>query len=174
MTLNFSGTISFCPHCGQSITEKEVSGRLRPHCPHCSVTFFADPKLAVAVIVARAGQLLLQRRTIDPGLGLWTFPSGYVERGERVEDAAVREVVEETGLQVRLNALLGLYSEPGNPVALAVYVAEPTGGQLALSDETDAVDFFQPEALPPLAFPHDDAIIRRWMSGLAAPLTLDD
>ena len=128
---NFLGTILYCPYCGGEVIEREVAGRLRPHCPRCAVTFYADPKLAVAVLVDDGGRLILQRRTIDPGLGRWTFPSGFVERGERVEGAAVREVREEVGLEIRLTRLLGIYSEVGNPVVLAVYVGVPNGGRLA-------------------------------------------
>ena len=78
---------------------------------------YLDPKLAAAVIIADERGILLQQRAMEPRRGLWTFPSGYVDRGEQVERAAEREVREELGLSVRLTHLLGIYSEPGNPVA---------------------------------------------------------
>lgn len=164
MSLSFDDSIRYCPHCGRLVERRHVAGRLRPHCPTCQVTFFADPKLAVAVLVVEQGQLVLQRRTIEPGLGRWTFPSGFVERGERVEDAAVREVREEVGLDVRLIGLLGLYSAAGHPVVLAVYLAEPIGGRLAAGDESDDVGLFSPDELPELAFDHDWEIIRAWLA----------
>ncbi|MDI3340807.1 MAG: NUDIX domain-containing protein, partial [Sphaerobacter sp.] len=114
MSVNIVGEIRFCPHCGQPIAQREISGRVRPHCPSCRVTFFADPKLAVAVVIEQAGKVVLQRRTIDPGMGRWTFPSGYVERGEPPEVAALREVQEEVGVSVRLTRLIGLYADPGD------------------------------------------------------------
>ena len=155
--------VRFCPYCGDAVIKRVVAGRPRPHCPACQQTFFADPKLAVAVLIDVDGQLVLQRRAIEPGLGRWSFPSGFVERGERVEDAAIREAREEVGLDVRLTRLLGLYSESGNPVVLAVYLAEPIGGTLhADHDENDAVGLFSPDALPDLAFSHDHAIIADW------------
>lgn len=170
MSYNFPGAIRFCPYCGRPIGEKRVSGRAQPHCTACEATFFADPKLAVAVLIEQDGKVVLQRRTIDPGLGLWTFPSGYVDRGERPEDAAVREAAEEVGVEVRLTRLIGLYSRPGDPVVLAVYAAEIVGGRLAPTDENDAVDFFTPNDLPPLAFPHDPEIIATWAAGGVAPM----
>lgn len=171
MSFNYTGTMSYCPHCGGAVEERHAGGRLRPHCAACRVTFYADPKLAVAVLIQDQGKLVLQRRTIDPGLGRWSFPSGYVERGEPVEQAAVREVFEETGLQVRLSGLVGLYSRQDHPVVLAVYAGEIVGGVLQAGDETDAVATFDPDDLPTLAFEHDTQIIEAWQTLLARPST---
>jgi len=123
---------------------------------------YSNPKLAVAVIVQSKGELLMQRRAIEPGAGRWTFPSGYVDGGEVVEEAAVREVLEETGLHVTLDGLVGLYSQPHNPVVLAVYHGRVNGGQLAPGDEVYEVAFFPLDSLPPLAFPHDGRILEDW------------
>lgn len=95
---------------------------------------------------------------------MWSFPAGYVDRGERVEDAAVREVREETGLAVRLDGLLGLYSATGNPVALAVYIGTPIGGELAPADDLTELAFFPFDQPPPPAFPHDPQIIADWLA----------
>ncbi len=163
MTYNFSRPIRFCPHCGETVETRLIGGQNRPHCPSCRATFYQDPKLAVAVLVNDDGELVLQRRKIDPGRGKWTFPSGYVERGERVEDAAVREAFEETGLEIQITGLHGLYSHPGNPVALAVYTANAVGGTIAVSEESLEVATFSPTALPELAFDHDAQIVASWL-----------
>ena len=170
MSFNFVETVRYCPQCGVPASEREVGGRPRPHCLDCQVTFFADPKVAAGVLVVHEGKLILQRRTIDPGRGRWSFPSGYVERGEQVEDAAAREVFEETGIQVRLTHLLGVYSQRNNMVVLAVYVGEPVGGTLTTCEENDAVAFFAPGDLPELAFPHDERIIAAWHAGAGTPV----
>ncbi|MGA7670429.1 MAG: NUDIX domain-containing protein [Nitrolancea sp.] len=162
-TYNFSLPIRFCPHCGELIGSRFLGGQERPFCASCKTAFYEDPKLAVAVLVHSDGGLVLQRRKIDPGMGKWTFPSGYVERGEPVEDAAIREALEETGLTVRLTGMLGLYSHPGNPVVLAVYSADMIGGVLAMSEESDEVATFPPTELPELAFEHDGEIIETWL-----------
>lgn len=165
MSYNFRGKIRFCPHCAAALEWQESAGVRRPHCPACHTTFYQDPKLAVAVLIEHDGGLLLQRRAIDPGKGKWTFPSGYVDRGERVEDAAMREAFEETGLEVRLTGPLGLYSHTGNPVVLAVYAAEVVGGTVIASDESDDIASFPVDDLPELAFEHDAEIIASWRTG---------
>jgi ADP-ribose pyrophosphatase YjhB (NUDIX family) len=85
-----------------------------------------------------------------------------VDRGEKVEDAAIREVREETGLEVSLGPLIGVYSEAGNPVILIVYTADAWRGEAEAGPEAFEVGWFTPAALPPMAFAHDDQIIRDW------------
>ncbi|HEV2237030.1 MAG TPA: NUDIX hydrolase, partial [Ktedonobacterales bacterium] len=104
--------MKFCPECGAPLEERQAYGRVRPVCPACGYIGFRDPKVAAAVIVARTGAILLTRRAHDPGRGLWGLPAGYMEWDERVEDAAIRETLEETGLTVRLDRLIGVYSYP--------------------------------------------------------------
>jgi len=143
-----------------------MEGYQRPVCPACGWTYYEDPKVAVAVLIGRDGRILLNRRAIQPGLGNWSFPSGYVNRGEVLEEAAAREVQEETGLDVRVGALFGVYSERGNAVILVVYTADATAGEPAAGPEVSEVGWFAPDDLPTLAFPHDDDIIARWSAGL--------
>lgn len=127
-----------------------------------------DPKVAVAVIIARDGRIFLQQRAMEPRKGLWTFASGYVDRGEQVERAAEREVQEELGLPVRLTHLLGVYSEPGNPVVLIVYTGDMAGTEPTVqADEISAIGWFAADALPPLAFDHDPAIVADWQAFVA-------
>src|SRR6476620_9859002 len=127
---------------------------------------YRDPKVAVAVIIARGETVLLQQRAMEPRLGLWTFPSGYVDRFEQVERAAEREVREELGLAVTLTHLLGVYSEPGNPVVLIVYTGDvPDDADATVqAEEISAIGYFAPDDLPPLAFDHDLQIIRDWLA----------
>ena len=109
------------------------------------------------------GKLLLVRRGIQPAFGKWSFPSGYVNRGEQVERAVEREVLEETGLKVRADWLVGLYSEPGKTVVLAVYSATVTGGLLIAGDETLEARTFPHNQLPELAFNGDENIVQEWL-----------
>lgn len=129
----------------------------------CGAVIYLDPKLAAAVVIARNGRVLLGRR--GPGAarpGLWSFPAGFVERGERIEDAAIRETKEEVGLDIIIDRLLGLYSHTGETVALAVYVATAVAGEATASDDLDAVGWFALDSLPPLAFDHDLEIVAEW------------
>lgn len=155
----------FCAECGHELGEREVGRHVRPWCPACGTTVFLDPKLAVAVLLEDSGRLLLGRRgqgVASPGK--WSFPAGFVDRGERVENAAIREAREETGLAVRLDALIGLYSASGNPTVLAAYAATATGGALAAGDDLTELAFFRLDALPEPAFPHDRQIVADWLA----------
>ena len=142
---------------------KDVFGHQRPVCPECSRVIFYDPKVAVICIVPRDGKVLMIRRSTDLGYGLWGLPGGYVDRGEVVEVAAAREVWEETGLEVVVGDLLGLFSESGNPVIVAAYIAMETGGALAAGPEALEVGFFDVDNLPELAFPRDREVLVRWV-----------
>ena len=127
---------------------------------------YLDPKLAVAVIIADERGILLQQRAMDPRRGFWTFPSGYVDRGEQVERAVEREIAEELGMTVRLTHLLGVYSEPENPVVLVVYTGEiPIDATPVIQEEEiSALGYFLPAELPPLAFAHDAMIVADWQA----------
>ena len=153
----------YCQRCGGVTEERVVDGRTRPVCRACGAVTYLDPKLAVAVVIERDGRLLFGRRGEGAReAGRWSFPAGFVERGERVEDAAVREVAEEVGLRVELGPLLGLFSAAGETVVLAVYAAAAAEGEPVAGDDLVAVGWFAPDDLPPLAFPHDGEIIARW------------
>lgn len=153
----------FCQQCGRATADQMVEGRLRPVCTACGVVTYLDPKLAAAVVIARDGKLLLGLRgPRTTAAGKWSFPAGFVERGERVEDAAVREAREEVGLEVVLGPLLGLYSATGQTVVLAVYTAAHATGDPIAGDDLDAVGWFAPSGLPELAFPHDERIVAAW------------
>lgn len=162
----------FCPRCGRALLST-VGGALASGegCPEDGYRWYVDPKVAVGVLVHdRAGRLLLVKRNHDPAMGSWAFPSGYVDAGEVLEAAAVREVREETGVEVRLDHLLGAWSEPGDPVVFLAYAGTHVAGVAVAGPEAEAVGWFEPDALPTLAFTHDDEIIRACHSGAGAPL----
>ncbi len=154
--------VSYCGRCGHGLVVETVHGKPRPRCPRCGNIVFLDPKLAAVVLIAIDGKLVLVRRANEPALGEWSFPSGYVDRGEAVEDAAVREVREETGLVVEVTRLIGVYSRTGDPIVLAAYAAEVVGGVLQAGEEVSDAALFDPDALPPLPFFHDAGILRAW------------
>ena len=157
------GDANYCERCGEALTQTLVENKTRPHCDKCGFTVFRDPKVAAVVLVSDGDErLVLVRRAIEPELGRWSFPSGYVDRGEPVEDAAVREVKEETGLDVTLNHLVGVYSERDNPVVLVVYSARVAGGCMQTGPETLEVGWHPISDLPDLPFPHDHQILEDW------------
>jgi 8-oxo-dGTP diphosphatase len=147
--------INFCPRCGARLTQADRFGGLRKVCPACDWVYFADPKVAAAVLVERRGEVLLVRRANDPLRGLWTLPAGFVDAGEDPARAAERECREETGLQVRVVGLLDvLYGQehPRGAHIIIFYRAVIVGGALAANDDVDRSGFFKLTQLPPLAF----------------------
>ena len=94
------------------------------------------------------GGIVLVRRAIEPGFGLWVFPGGYVDRGEDVRLAAVREAREEAGIDVRLDGLVGIYSYAGSTPVVIVYRATWLSGELTLDEENSEVRPFDAASLP--------------------------
>lgn len=156
--------MNYCPHCATPLVWRVLAGRERPACPSCGFVHYEDPKLVAVAVVPMDGKLVLGRRSINPRVGYWSFPSGYVNRGEAVDAAIVREVREETHLLVEVEQLLGLYSEAENPIVLAAYVLRAVGGCLGPGDETSEVGLFSANQLPELAFPNDERILRDWLA----------
>ena len=150
-----AGEIKYCPRCGTPLAQADRFGRLRPVCPACDWIYFADPKVAAAVLVEREGQVLLVRRANDPQRGLWTLPAGFIDGGEDPRLAAERECLEETGLQVRVTSLLDVMyglEHPRGAHIIIFYSAETLAGELQPGDDVDAAAFFPRDELPPLAF----------------------
>ena len=152
----------FCASCATPLEQREVFGTERPACPQCGRVVFYDPKVAAVCVIAREGRVLMIRRGTDLGYGLWSLPGGFVDRGEVVESAAAREAWEETGLEVSVDGLLGLFSLPGDPVIVAAFTAHETGGKLAPGPEALETSFFPLDALPELAFTRDTEILAQW------------
>ena len=142
--------------------------RYRPTCPDCGFIHYVDPKVAVAVILGDDNGVLLGKRCIDPGAGLWSFPAGYVNRGEVLEEAARREVLEELGMAVKLTGLVGVYSERGSAVVLVVYAGEVEAGEPTPDGhEVSEVRRFPLDGLPlEMAFKHDRRVLADWKRAL--------
>jgi 8-oxo-dGTP diphosphatase len=148
-------TINFCPRCGAPVIQAKRYGRDRPVCPACGWVYFADPKVAVAILVQKDGRVLLVRRANDPRRGLWTLPAGFVDAGEDPVKAAEREALEETGLRVQIGALLEvMYGQehPHGAHIILFYRGEIVSGEMHAQDDVDRAAFFKLDELPPLAF----------------------
>jgi ADP-ribose pyrophosphatase YjhB (NUDIX family) len=160
-------TYRFCPRCGAPLELRRLKDGEpeRLQCTACAFVFYLDPKLAACTIFMVDGGIVLLRRSIEPGLGLWVFPGGHVDRGETVPAAAVRETLEECGVRVSLTGILDAYSFPGREVVVIVYAAHPEGGQLQAGDECSEARAFAPESLPwdELAFDSTRAALRDYL-----------
>ena len=147
--------INFCPRCGAPVIHAQRYGHTRPVCPACGWIYFADPKVAVAILVQKDSQVLLVRRANDPKRGLWTLPAGFVDAGEDPVLAAAREALEETSLRVQIGPLLDvMYGQehPGGAHIILFYRGEIISGEIHARDDVDQAAFFNFDKLPPLAF----------------------
>jgi 8-oxo-dGTP diphosphatase len=135
----------FCPKCGDAA---EVSFPRRISCSHCGYEAYFNPKPVAGVIpVDPSGHVILLRRGFDPGQGRWTFPGGFVDLGESVENAAHRETEEELGIAIELGPLVGVYSRPEDRVVLIVYRALALG-QPRTTSEAIEVRTFRHDQIP--------------------------
>lgn len=162
----------FCPHCGGTLASRllKAGEPERLVCAACGFVFYIDPKLAVGTIIAAEdGRIVLVRRAIEPGYGKWVFPGGYVDRGEEVRAAAIREAREECGLEVELVDLLNVYSFPGVTPVVITYTARVLGGVLAVDDEGLEAGWFTPDEIPwdDLAFRNTHAALREFLGRLS-------
>jgi 8-oxo-dGTP diphosphatase len=144
----------FCPACGGPLAARS-GPRVPQRCETCGRPHFRDPKVGVGVVVHdSAGRLLLVRRGVEPAVGLWALPAGFVDAGEDPRQAARREALEETGLDVAVGSVIDVYpGEPGSGVTFFVsFEAEVVGGELVAGDDAREVGFFAAHAMPELAF----------------------
>ncbi len=161
----------FCPACGGALEKRllKASEPERLVCSACGFIFYLDPKVAVGTIITAGDEsLVLVRRAIDPGYGLWVFPGGFVDRGEDLASAAVREAREECGLDVRLDRLVNIYSYADAAVIIVVYAATMMGGELCNDDECLEAKLFHPRDLPwdELAFRSTREALRDYLDGV--------
>jgi 8-oxo-dGTP diphosphatase len=140
----------YCPRCGGGLDKRIVKDNepKRLVCQACSFIFYQDPKVVVGTIFVLDGGIVLLKRGVEPGLGKWVFPGGYVDRNEAVQDAAVRETKEESNVDVKLGPLLNVYSYTHSAHVIIVYAAEVIGGTLAAADECEEAQIFLPHEIP--------------------------
>ncbi|MFH1491126.1 MAG: NUDIX hydrolase [Pseudomonadota bacterium] len=140
----------FCPVCGGKIEPKKIKP-LEPArlvCADCAFVFYLDPKLVACSIVEIGEGIVLLKRKHNPQKGRWVVPGGYVDRGETVEAAAVRETREECRIETRIRNLLGVYSYRDSMDVMVFYIAEAVSGELRPGDETLDAELVLPGAIP--------------------------
>jgi ADP-ribose pyrophosphatase YjhB (NUDIX family) len=140
----------FCPVCGGNLTLLALKDHEPPRlvCSRCRFVFYQDPKVVACAIIETAGRIILLKRSIEPQKGKWVMPGGYVDRGEEVSAAAIRETREECGLETRITKLHGVYSYPQKLAVVVVYLVEALGGDLKAGDESEEVGLYRPEEIP--------------------------
>ncbi len=141
----------WCPRCAAAMSVSHEGGTERPTCPRCGYVQYLNPSPAAAAVIRRGDEICLVRRKFPPKQGQWTLPAGFMEYDEDPETTVIREVKEETGLDVRVTGLFAAHQgilPPDRPVVLIVYAVERIGGSLMAGDDAAEVGFF-PLAEPP-------------------------
>ena len=160
------GRYRYCPFCGSELAPKEKGGRPRPACPNCGFVQFRNPVPGVVVLMEKEGTVLLGRRRGGFGAGTWGLPQGYIEFDEDFLTAAIREVKEETGLDVEIRSIVNVVSNllsPGLQTLAVVLLADVVGGELQAGDDLEALEWFPLSGpLPEMAFEADEHIIETY------------
>jgi 8-oxo-dGTP diphosphatase len=161
-------TKRFCHFCAAALENRHVEGRVRLYCPECRTPIYENPVPAACVVLVDHHQrLLLVKRGVAPKQGMWCLPGGFVESGETPEQAAVRELQEETGLTGRISTLIGVTAGPGtlyqSILMLGYLVTRYTGSAMAGDDASDLM-FVEKSQLPDIAFETHQSFIRLYYS----------
>jgi len=147
---------SFCPLCGGPLNRIEVENRLRLRCSRCQAVLYENPVPATCLVVLDADRrILLVRRSVEPHIGKWCLPGGFIELDEQPDQAALRELYEETGLRATIDCLLGVRSNPSrlyHTVLLVGYLVTRYEGTPVPGDDASEIGFFAHAALPEIAF----------------------
>jgi ADP-ribose pyrophosphatase YjhB (NUDIX family) len=148
-----------------------IDGRELEACPNDTFVLWRDPKVATAVVVEVDGGIVLGRRSIEPGYGLWCLPGGFVNDDEDPAAAAIRECLEEISTQVELMELIGVYHVPKTEASSIIGISYrgrlADGARLAAGAEMLEVGVFQVDSLPPLAFPSHERVLAEYLKSRA-------
>ena len=158
------GLFKYCPFCGTHLTLNEKGGKQRPECSNCDFVQFQNPSPGVVVVIEKDGDVLLGKRSGGYGKGKWGLPQGYIEFEEDFLTAAVREVKEETGLDVEIKSVLNVASNllsPGIHTLAVILLAEIRNGEPIAGDDLETLKWFPLAGpLPDMAFEADGQVIR--------------
>jgi len=163
----------YCVNCGTELVPREIEGRLLEGCPNDDFVLWRDPKVATAVVVEADGGVVLGRRAIEPALGDWCLPGGFVNDDEGPLEAAVRECLEEIGAEVEVIGLIGVYHiakrEAPSMVGIGYHARVVDSGRLAPGKEMLELRVFALDDLPDLAFPSHRHILGDFVRSQASP-----
>ncbi len=171
-----AASLTHCTNCGGPLELRTIPGEERPRlaCAACGHINYVNPRLVVSTLpITDAGEIILLRRGIEPGLGSWAQPGGFLEVDETVNQAAIRETWEETGLLVEPGEIVGLYTRLEAAVVTIVFEARIVGGTAAPTPEALEIQAFEPEALPwsGIAFKTTVWALRDWIDRRRPDLT---
>jgi ADP-ribose pyrophosphatase YjhB (NUDIX family) len=158
----------FCNFCGNRLGKGVVNGKERQICDTCGHVYYENPLPVVSIILSNEkGELLLVKRAEEPAKGMWCFPIGFAECGESIEEAALRELKEESGVEGLIVGLLdvcsdqtGMYGE----VVVVTFRAEKVGGTEGPGDDACDVGYFSLAEMPQLAFSSQERALEKFLA----------
>ncbi len=146
----------FCPWCGSPLIKKFAEGRHRMVCSQCGEIYYENPlPAATALVLNSQNELLLGIRAIEPAKGAWCLPGGFIEMGETMQEASIRELKEETGLEGKINSFAGCFYQGSHfygGVIIFGYRIDIVGGSLSAGDDMQDVSYCSLDNLPSIAF----------------------
>lgn len=162
--------IAYCSSCGSKTENRLVANQPLSVCPACDRIFFRNPKVVVTALIEERGRVLLVRRDIEPGRGLWGLPGGFVDWNEHPEAAMVRECREEVHVRVEPVELIAVQHvvREDEGIVILPYRARLVDGEPVAGDEVQQVGWFDPGSLPPLAFSSHRAVLQGWSKQVLA------
>ena len=171
--------VRFCSRCGTALRFGPIEGEERDRfaCQACGFIFYVNPRLVVTTLpITERGEVMLIRRGITPGYNKWAQPGGFLEIDETVLEAAIRETLEETGLQVEPMRMVGLYSRVEAAVVVVAYEARIVGGEPMTTRESLETRPFAPDQIPwpQIAFQTSAQALRDWVAHVRPDLSLPD
>jgi ADP-ribose pyrophosphatase YjhB (NUDIX family) len=163
-----AAVVNFCSRCGEQLTHGPIPNETRDRlaCTRCGFIAYLNPRLVVSTLPVTAdGRLVLIRRGIEPGHGMWAQPGGFLEIDETAHEGAVRETLEETGYIVDPDEVIGVYTRPQAAVVVLAWEARVVGGAPTTSAESLEVQSFAADEIPweKLAFQTTVWAIRDWV-----------
>jgi ADP-ribose pyrophosphatase YjhB (NUDIX family) len=149
-----AASLNYCSRCGKPLSfgSHPAETRDRLICDNCGFIAYVNPRVVVSTLpVTDTGDVILIRRAIEPGYGQWAQPGGFLEIDETATEGAVRETLEETGLEVETTDIVGVYSRPQAAVVVVCWEARIVGGTATATSESLDVRAWTPDKIP---WPH--------------------
>lgn len=162
--MNIKKSICCCIECGSKLKIKKIEGKKRYYCPVCGWIMYKNPIPSVAAVLRWDNKVLLIKRGVEPGIGQWALPSGFLEEDETPEEGCIRELFEETGLNGEIMRLIDVDNEKssiyGNVLVIG-YEVRMTGGELKSGSDTIDAEFFPYKELPDINFKSHESILKK-------------